>query len=103
MIYLALLLFVATAALVLFALFQWRRDRRQVTPPRFEPSPDLRQFGKAYTPDTRIGHAAERGTQEFRPLADMPAAPPLPAVPALNHDAQRNENQKSVSRTGSNF
>ncbi len=104
--YLALTLLVAAAALVLFALFQWLRDRRLATPPlfRFELSPDRQQFGKTHTPNTRVGHAAPRGKEEFRPLADRPAppqagddAPPLPAAPTLTPQEGREFKERRIT------
>jgi hypothetical protein len=96
----ALALFVAAAALALFALLQWLRDRRKALPlqARFEPSPDRRQFGTTPTPDTRAGHAAQRGKEQFRPHRDKPAppptgddAPPFPAPPALTPQGAQEE------------
>jgi hypothetical protein len=83
----ALLLFVAAAALLLFVLFQWLRGRRRATPPRFEAAPRPPQFGKAHIPDTSVGYAAaQRAMREFRPLADMPAPPQAEAAPAAREE-----------------
>jgi hypothetical protein len=110
--YLIFLLFGGAAALVLFALFQWLRDRRAATPPRFrfesESSPDRRQFGETHTPNSRVGHAAQRGKEVFRPLLDVPAppqagddVPPLSAVPEQTpHEGQEFEDRRIMEDNG---
>jgi hypothetical protein len=75
---------------------------------QFDPSPDRRQFGGTHTPNSRVGHAAQRGKEVFRPLLDVPAppqagddVPPLPAVPELTpHDGQEFEDRRIIEDNG---